>query len=74
MSDKAAKNPEEAAMKITHLSLENAGKILSTAIGHIVPVATIQSHVDAGAPQNPDGTLNLVEYAAWLAREVAHGD
>ena len=25
---------------------------------------------NAGAPTNPDGTLNLVEFAAWLVKEM----
>jgi len=73
MSGNHANNPEQPALKLTHLSLENAAKILSTAMERIVPVGVIQAHVDAGAPQNADGTLNLVEYAAWLVREVSHG-
>ena len=28
----------------------------------------------AGAPQNPDGTINLIEYAAWLAKEEDDAD
>lgn len=39
---------------------------------HASPEA-IQADLAAGAPSNPDGTLNLIEYAAWLARENASG-
>jgi hypothetical protein len=28
----------------------------------------------AGAPANPDGTVNLVHYAAWLVKESGRGD
>ncbi|MBI1374504.1 MAG: hypothetical protein GC159_17440 [Phycisphaera sp.] len=31
-----------------------------------VSVDTIRSDIDAGAPINRDGTINLVYYAAWL--------
>ena len=27
-----------------------------------------------GAPLNADGTLNLVHYAAWLAKEMGRGN
>ena len=27
--------------------------------------------LDAGAPANPNGTINLVWYGAWLVREMA---
>ena len=40
------------------------------------PVAeTLEADVAAGAPVNPDGTVSLVEYAAWLCREEGdHAD
>ena len=31
---------------------------------------TIQEMVDAGLPVNGDGTISLVEYTAWLLKEV----
>jgi hypothetical protein len=37
-------------------------------------VEMIEADVDDGAPVNPDGTLNLVHYAAWLVKEIASGD
>ena len=35
-----------------------------------LPEKTLRDHVEAGAPVNPDGTLNLVQYAAWLNRPI----
>ena len=32
--------------------------------------AMIEADVRAGAPVNPDGTIHLVHYCAWLVREV----
>lgn len=26
--------------------------------------------IDAGAPTNPDGSINLVHYAAWLSAQL----
>ena len=34
----------------------------------------LQADIEAGAPVNADGTVNLVHYAAWLAREADSGD
>lgn len=34
----------------------------------------VRADIEAGAPTNADGTLNLIHYAAWLAKEAAHGD
>lgn len=34
-----------------------------------ITVDSIQRDIDAGAPTNPDGTINLTHYVAWLIRE-----
>ena len=34
----------------------------------------IAADLASGAPQNPDGTINLIEYAAWLAKEEDNVD
>jgi hypothetical protein len=59
-------------MKITALSLANLAKLLSRSAGKAVSEETLKAHIAAGAPTNSDGTVNLVHYAAWLAREVAN--
>jgi len=33
-----------------------------------------RADLDAGAPTNPDGTVNLVHYAAWLNKEMSKTD
>jgi len=30
----------------------------------------LREDIDAGAPTNADGTINLVHYAAWLVKEL----
>jgi len=42
------------------LSIPVAAKLLG------LEEETLRRHVDQGLPLNPDGTLNLVHYAAWL--------
>jgi hypothetical protein len=32
----------------------------------------LQADIDAGAPTNPDGTINLVNFAAWLLGGLGH--
>ena len=55
------------------LRLEDAAKILSASgVAHITP-EMLQADIDAGAPTNADGTLNLVHYAAWIVKEMAGG-
>ena len=58
----------------TRLSIEQAGKLLSAAYRERIEVAKIQEDIDSGAPTNSDGTLNLVNYAAWQAEEMGRGD
>lgn len=60
-------------LKLTALSVADAAKAMSTASGRVVTEAMIQSDIDAGAPANADGTINLIYYAAWLAREISNG-
>ena len=56
------------------LTPAQAAKVLSAAAGRRIGEDHIREDIDAGAPVNTDGTINLVHYAAWLAREVARGD
>ena len=66
--------PSEA--RITALSPEKLAAILQAAGSCLATTDTILADIAAGAPENPDGTVSLVEYGAWLAKrtETAHGD
>ncbi|MBX3433276.1 MAG: hypothetical protein KF847_08140 [Pirellulales bacterium] len=56
------------------LSPAQAAKLLSAAAGVRIPITQIEADVAAGAPTDAAGNLNLVHYAAWLAREVGRGE
>lgn len=56
------------------LELADAAKILSKLFAKPVTEAMLREDIADGAPANPNGTLNLVQYAAWLVREVARAD
>jgi hypothetical protein len=60
--------------RITALTPAQAAKILAAAGNRRITEAMVRADIEAGAPTNADGTVNLVHYAAWLAREAAHGD
>lgn len=62
MSDEPRINP-------LALPISDAAKVLSKAGGRVIRVDQIEADIAAGAPQNGDGTINLIAYAAWLARE-----
>ena len=59
----------------TALSVEQAARVLAAVGARYATVENISRDIEAGAPVNVDGTVNLVHYAAWLAKEMAdHGD
>jgi len=53
------------------LSPEELARILTASGPKPVTVEMIQNDIDEGAPVNPDGTINLVRYAAWLVKNVS---
>lgn len=48
----------------SHLSLAELARLLSDAAEQRVTVTRLRADVAAGAPVNPDGTVDLVHYAA----------
>jgi len=56
------------------LRLVDLARILSALGTRSVTVEMLQADIDAGAPTNPDGTINLVNYAVFLVAEMGHGD
>ena len=56
------------------LTLPDAARLLSAAGARLITVEMLQDDIDAGAPTNADGTINLVHFAAWLVEEDARGD
>jgi hypothetical protein len=55
------------------LAVADAARVLSRLGGTAVTEAMLRADIDAGAPANVDGSLNLVHYAAWLVKEMATG-
>lgn len=51
----------------TAMTLEQLADFLSRAGGNAVSAADIAADIEAGAPKNEDGTVNLLHYTAWLA-------
>jgi hypothetical protein len=51
------------------LSVADAARMLTKVGGLPVTVDMIRADHCSGAPANPDGTVNLVHYCAWLVRE-----
>lgn len=51
---------------MTHLSKEVTVKLLQTSGCKSFSLDVIEDDIASGAPVNPDGTINLFDYAAWL--------
>ena len=66
-----AGNMPSPTLKVTALSVEDAARLIAKCSGKPVSPETIREDVAAGAPMNADGTINMVEYAAWLVKELA---
>ena len=54
--------------------MEQAAKLLSAAYRERIDAEKIQMDLGNGSPVNGDGTINLVSYAAWLAKEMGRGE
>ena len=59
------------ALNPTALPVADAARLLSAAGGQRVTVEMLQADIEAGAPTNADGTINLVHLAAWLVKEMS---
>ncbi len=73
--------PEAAdpKLRLTALSRDACVAVLRRAGASRFDANALDADLASGAPVNPDGTINLVAYGAWLVREMAqreatHGD
>lgn len=62
---------EKQSLELAALPAETLAQLLKRASGKSITTDMVHADVAAGAPQNPNGTINLIHYAAWLAREAA---
>ncbi|WP_345686026.1 hypothetical protein [Novipirellula caenicola] len=63
-----------APVDVKRMPVERLASLLSNAYRKRVPVEQIQADINAGAPTNSDGTVNVVNYTAWLLQEKHRGD
>jgi len=67
-------NSKTASLNPAALSTPDTARVLSRVGSSPVTEAMLRADLDAGAPANADGTINLVHYTAWLVKETARGD
>ena len=53
------------------LDIDDVVRLLRASGSRHPSAERVRADIDAGAPTNVDGTVNLVHYGAWLARQVA---
>ena len=56
------------SLKLTALQLDMLINILKRAGSRLISAETLAADFEAGAPKNEDGTVNLIEFAAWLVK------
>lgn len=61
-------NEKNDAVNLAALTPLQMAEILAKASGRGVGVSQIQKDIEDGAPVDSDGNLNLLAYAAWLAK------
>ena len=60
--------PRDGPINPNAMPIEVAAKLLAKASPGVTEDMLL-ADIASGAPTNPDGTVNLVHYAAWLVRE-----
>ena len=56
------------SLKLTALQPEMLVNILRRAGSRLIFAETLAADFEAGAPRNEDGTVNIIEFAAWLVK------
>ncbi len=56
------------SLKLTELKPEVLVRLLKQAGCRTITIEELNLDIEMGAPKNSDGTINLITYAAWLAR------
>ena len=59
--------------KITAITPKKLAEILRKSGSREVSEQAIAADIEAGAPASEDGTINMIEYAAWLVANHGGG-
>ena len=74
MSEHNAEGWQPCPLNPQALRLADLARVLSASGPRPVTVEMLQADLDDGAPVNPNGTMNLVHYAAWVVKEISSAD
>ena len=60
-------------LKITAIDQDKLIEILRKSGSREMSPEALTADIAAGSPVNEDGTINMIEYAAWLIKEASRG-
>ena len=60
-------------LKITAIDQDKLIEILRKSGSRETSPEALTTDIAAGSPVNEDGTINMIEYAAWLIKEASRG-
>ena len=60
------RKPADPFRRYRRLSVSRLAELLTAEFDTRVTVEMLEADIAAGAPTNPNGTIDLVRYAAWL--------
>ena len=56
------------SLRLTALQPDMLINLLKGAGSRLISAETLSADYAAGAPRNEDGTINLIEFAAWIVK------
>ena len=61
-------------MAVRRISKEDAVRALKSAGSRTISAEMIEKDIESGLPINEDGTIDLLNYAAWILKGNLNGD
>jgi hypothetical protein len=66
----ALPNDKNESVNLAALTPEQMADILAKAGGRAIDIEQVVRDIEAGAPVDTNGNLNMLAYTAWLARDA----
>ena len=55
---------------LEHITKEDFVTAMRRSGSRTITLERLEEDIEAGAPVNADGTVNILNYVAWVAREI----
>lgn len=68
--DPSQLNDKNDSVNLAALTVEQMAEILGKAGGFAITAEDVKSDIERGAPADSEGRMNLLAYAAWLAKDT----